>query len=198
MTTNSAPAKPLTKAYASFAVVDFETTGFDSEVDRIVQMAAIVVNFEGHVLQSFDTIVQPECPSQYTHGAQHIHGISEGQVSNGMPLSQALGALWNIINNHVFTAHNAQFDLGFLHAESARVGIHHTVHSYVDTLELARRTDTDRTRKHSLQALCEHYGIINEQAHEARSDALATAQLLMRLIKELGAESPEQIQSLLA
>jgi DNA polymerase III epsilon subunit-like protein len=198
MTTNSAPAKPLSAAYTSFAVVDFETTGFDPEVDRIVQMAAIVVNFQGQVLQSFDTIVQPEYPSHYTHGAQHIHGISEEQVSNGMPLSQALGALWNIINSHVFTAHNAQFDLSFLHAESARVGIQHTVHSHVDTLELARRTDTDRTRKHSLQALCEHYGITNEQAHEARSDALATAQLLMRLMKELGAESPQQLQSLFA
>lgn len=198
MTTNPEPVHSLPLAPLSFAVVDFETTGFNPDVDRIVQLAVIVINPQGHVLHSFDTIVKPESPAQYTHGAQHIHGISEENVSQGMPLSQALTSLWNIINCHVFTAHNAQFDLGFLHAESARVGINNTVNSYVDTLELARRTDTERTRKHSLQALCEHYGITNNQAHEARSDALATAQLLIHLMKDLGAESPEHLQGLLA
>jgi DNA polymerase III epsilon subunit family exonuclease len=198
MTTNSVPAIPTSQVCTSFVVVDFETTGFDPEIDRIVQLAAVVIDFDGHILESFDTIVKPESPEQYTHGAQHIHGISPDQVMNGMPLNQALNTLWGLINRHVFTAHNAQFDLGFLHAESARIGIQHTVETHVDTLNLARRTDADRTRKHSLQALCEHYGITNEQAHEARSDAMATAQLLLRLMKDLGVNSPEQIQSLLA
>jgi DNA polymerase III epsilon subunit family exonuclease len=198
MTTNSVPAIPPSQTCTSFVVVDFETTGFDPEIDRIVQMAAVVIDFNGHILHSFDTIVKPESPAQYTHGAQHIHSISPEQVVAGMPLSQALATLWPLINSHVFTAHNAQFDLGFLHAESTRIGIQHTVDTHIDTLELARRTDADRTRKHSLQALCEHYGITNEQAHEARSDAIATAQLLLHLMKDLGVNSPEQFQSLLA
>jgi DNA polymerase III epsilon subunit-like protein len=105
----------------SFAVVDFETTGLNPESDRIVQLAAVIVNGDGDITDSFDTIVKPESPSEYQHGAEHIHGISAEQVSNGMPLRIAHQKLWDISADNVFTAHNAQFDLGFLHAESERV-----------------------------------------------------------------------------
>jgi DNA polymerase III epsilon subunit-like protein len=198
MTHHSSLSTSASLGHVSFVVVDFETTGFDPTVDRIIQLAAVVVNGENQIQNIFDTIVTPECPSQYTHGAEHIHGISEAQVTQGMPLRAALDALWNITSEAIFTAHNAQFDLGFLHAESARVGINRTITHHVDTLLLARKTDVDRTRKHSLQALCEHYGIVHSQAHEARSDALATTELLFHLMRELDVSSPEQLQDLLA
>ena len=182
----------------SFAVVDFETTGVNPETDRIVQLAAIVVNGEGEIVDSFDTVVKPESPTEYVHGAEHIHGISEAEVQSGMPLKEALRKLWSISEGNLFTAHNARFDLGFLHAESARVGLGGRIHDYVDTLALARKTDEARTRRHSLEALCEHYGIERTRSHEAKADATATAELLMHLMKEMGVESPDQVSELFA
>jgi DNA polymerase-3 subunit epsilon len=183
----------------SFAVVDFETTGLNPETDRIVQLAAIIMNGEGDIIDSFDTIVKPESPSEYQHGAEHIHGISAEQVASGMPLRKALEQLWSISSGNVFTAHNAAFDLGFLHAESERVGIEGRIEFHIDTLELSRRTTgADTTRRHNLFALCEHYGIERDQVHDAKSDATATAQLLMHLIKELGVETPDQVAGLFA
>lgn len=183
----------------SFAVVDFETTGLNPETDRIVQLAAVIVNGEGDIVDSFDTIVRPECPAEYQHGAEHIHGISAEQVSSGMPLRKALEQLWSISAGNVFTAHNAAFDLGFLHAESERVGIEGRIEIHIDTLELSRRTTgAETTRRHNLFALCEHYGIERDQVHDAKSDATATAQLLMHLIKELGVETPDQVSELFA
>ena len=183
----------------SFAVVDFETTGLNPETDRIVQLAAIIMNGEGDIIDSFDTIVKPESPSEYQHGAEHIHGISTEQVANGMPLRKALEQLWSISSGNVFTAHNAAFDLGFLHAESERVGIEGRIEFHIDTLELSRRTTgADTTRRHNLFALCEHYGIERDQVHDAKSDATATAQLLMHLVKELGVETPDQVDGLFA
>ena len=183
----------------SFAVVDFETTGLNPETDRIVQLAAIIMNGEGDIIDSFDTIVKPESPSEYQHGAEHIHGISAEQVASGMPLRKALEQLWSISSGNVFTAHNAAFDLGFLHAESERVGIEGRIEFHIDTLELSRRTTgADTARRHNLFALCEHYGIERDQVHDAKSDATATAQLLMHLIKELGVETPDQVAGLFA
>ena len=176
-----------------FAVVDFETTGFKPETNRIVQLAAIVINGQGVMVDSFDTVVRPESPSEYTHGAEHIHGISEQQVANGMPLAEALQRLWAITKDTTFTAHNAQFDIGFLHAESDRVGIETRVDTHLDTLLLSRLTDVERTRKHSLEALCEHYGIERTQSHEARADATATAELLIHLFKEMNVCEPAQV-----
>jgi DNA polymerase-3 subunit epsilon len=73
-----------------------------------------------------------------------------------------------------------------------------TVTSFVDTLQLARRTDAERTRKHSLEALCAHYGIERERAHEARSDATATAELLFHLMREMNITSADQLDDLLS
>jgi len=199
MTSHELSTAPNTMRNVSFAVVDFETTGLNPETDRIVQLAAIIVNEEGNIVDSFDTIVKPESPSEYQHGAEHIHGISAEQVSGGMPLRNALEQLWSINAGHIFTAHNAAFDLGFLHAESERVGIEGRIEFHIDTLELSRRaTGADTTRRHNLLALCEHYGIERDQVHDARSDATATAQLLMHLIKELGVEMPDQVAELFA
>ena len=199
MTSHELSTAPNTMRNVSFAVVDFETTGLNPETDRIVQLAAIIVNGDGEIVDSFDTIVKPESPDEYQHGAEHIHGISAEQVSGGMPLRKALEQLWSINAGHIFTAHNAAFDLGFLHAESERVGIKGRIEFHVDTLELSRRTTgADTTRRHNLLALCEHYGIKRDQVHDARSDATATAQLLMHLIKELGVEIPDQVAELFA
>ena len=43
-----------------------------------------------------------------------------------------------------------------------------------------------------------HYGIERDKVHDAKSDATATAQLLMHLIKELGVETPDQVSELFA
>ena len=199
MTSQELSTAQLGMRNVSFAVVDFETTGLNPETDRIVHLAAVIVNGEGHIVDSFDTIVKPESPAEYQHGAEHIHGISAEQVSSGMPLRQALEQLWSISAGNVFTAHNASFDLGFLHAESERVGIEGQVEIHIDTLELSRRTaGTDTTRRHNLFALCEHYGIKRDKVHDAKSDATATAELLMHLMKEIGVETPDQVAELFA
>ena len=179
-----------------FAVVDLETTGFDPRKDRIVQMAAVVVDGRGEVVDAWDTVVRPESPDQYEHGAEHVHGISREMVENGMPLRDALTRIWSLAEGRVFTAHNARFDISFLEAESQRVGIARQVERHVDTLELARRADLERSRKHSLQALCEHYGVERDRAHEAMSDARATATILLKLIDELGVVSTDQLPGL--
>lgn len=180
----------------SFAVVDFETTGTDPRTDRIVQMAAVIVNGRGDVVDTFDTVVRPQNPSHYVHGAQDIHGISEQDVEQGMPLREALQRLWSVSDGHLFAAHNARFDIDFLHAESERVGLDQKVDRYIDTLELARRSDVSKERRHSLDALCRHYGIERERSHEAMADATATAELLFHLIREVGVENPDQLPEL--
>lgn len=182
----------------TFVVVDCETTGVSPAVDRLLQVAAVVVNGCGEIIESFDTIVRPENPAEYKHGAEHVHGISTSDVAGGMPLRHALEKLIDIASGHVFTAHNAPFDLGFLHAEAERVGIEHRFDTYIDTLTLSRRLDTDKLRRHTLDALCEHYSIERARAHEALADATATATLLIHLLHEMNVASVDQLSELLA
>ena len=181
----------------AFVVVDCETTGVSPSSDRILQIAAVVVNTRGEIIDSFDTIVRPESPAEYVHGAEHIHGISPDHVQRGMPLRQALERLIEISDGRIFAAHNAPFDVGFIHAEAERVGITHRFERYIDTLTLSRRIDSEKSRRHTLDALCEYYGIVRDRAHEALSDATATATVLAHLLRELQVVSPDQVFELL-
>ena len=198
MTSPIEPAREQGLDNISFAVVDCETTGVNPATDRILQVAAVIVNGTGKVVDEFHTVDRPESPEEYEHGAEHIHGISQEQVRNGMPLREALERLWDISDGNVFTAHNARFDISFLRAESERVGIAPRVDSHIDTLALARRIDAEKSRRHSLDALCEHYGIERERAHDAKADATATAELLIHLMNDLGVKSPDQLPDLFA
>ncbi|MFM8794855.1 MAG: exonuclease domain-containing protein, partial [Acidimicrobiales bacterium] len=183
------PHSPDTSLHDTlFAVVDVETTGLDPGADRILQMAAVVVDSRGRVVEEFETVVRPESPDEYEHGAEHIHGISREMVEQGMPLRNALQNFLSVVDGRILAAHNARFDVSFLHAESRRVGLEWKVSRYVDTLQLSRRTDTSSGRRHNLEALCEHYGVTRARAHEASSDAKAAASILLKLIEELGVE----------
>lgn len=178
-----------------FAVIDVETTGLNPATDRILQVAAVVVDESGTVMESFDTVVRPESPSEYTHGAEHVHGISRAAVENGMPLRDAIERLKQMSSNAVFTAHNARFDLGFLAAEASRVGAEWSVDSFVDTLHLSRSLDESREHSHRLTDLCDRYGIERDRAHDALSDARATAQLLTMLLSESRSRESQPSQS---
>lgn len=184
--------------HITFVVVDVETTGFDPSHDRVLQVAAVVAAGDGTIVESFDTIVRPENPSEYVHGAEHVHGISSAQVADGMPLSGALDRLIELVAPHRFTAHNARFDLGFLRAESDRVGLQWSVPQHLDTLALARQSDPERQRPHSLSALCAHYGISRDREHEALADAQATVAVLFHLCRDLGINSVEQLDAVMS
>jgi hypothetical protein len=97
MTSHDISTAPETMRNVSFAVVDFETTGLNPETDRIVQLATVIINGDGDIIDSFETIVKPENPGEYQHGAEHIHGITAEQVANGMPLRIALEKAKNFI-----------------------------------------------------------------------------------------------------
>lgn len=185
------------RAPRHFTVVDVETTGLDPANHRVIQLAAVRIDWDGQVIDSFDTVVRPESPEEYEHGAEQIHGISAEVVSRGMALREALKRLHETVVGSVVVGHNIRFDLGFLAAEADRVGLSLALEPHLDTLRLARRLDVERGRSHRLGDLCERYGIDIERAHDALADATATARLLLKLLPEHGITEPGQLEHLL-
>jgi len=178
---------------SEFTVVDVETTGLDPENDRIIQVAAIRVGWDGTVIDSFDTVVRPENPETYEHGAEHIHGISADAVARGMPVGQAMSRLARSLDGSILTGHNVRFDIGFLAAECRRAGVALTLSPWIDTLWLARQLDPEKQHSHRLGDLCNRYGIPVTKTHDALADATATAALLFRLLPQHGITSPDNV-----
>ena len=87
------------------------------------------------------------------------------------------------LSDAMLIIHNAQFDLGFLNAELAKLGGQRlTQDRAIDTVSLARRRFPGAPA--SLDALCQRFGIDNATRtnHGARLDAELLAEVYLELI----------------
>ena len=176
-----------------FAVVDTETTGLSSDNDRLLQIGVVVVRADGQVENQFATHIKRRFLKPGHLGAHFVHGITRSDLRNGIPISEAILAMQEMIEGCVFTAHNAQFDLGFLRAEAKRANVSLIINAPICTLKMSRSLDPKLTMSHKLSEIAKRYGVVNARAHDALADAQVTAAVLPRLLGELGITTVEQL-----
>ncbi len=168
-------------ATLSYAVVDVETTGTGAgRGDRITEVAVAVVR-DGRVVDTFSSLVNPERP--IPRYITQLTGISWAMVKDAPPFRDVSDTLRALLAGHVFVAHNAPFDWGFVNMEMERAGVGALDNERLCTVRLARRLLSHLPRR-SLDHVTAHYGITVESRHRALGDALATAQVLTHLLDD--------------
>ena len=166
----SSPATPSATT-TGFAVLDLETSGLaPSKGARIIEIGVVAVGLDGTVVEQWETLVDPGCGP----GPTHIHGVDAAMLSGAPSFDEIVGDLARVLAGRTLVAHNATFDVGFLDAELERSGVRWSRTSLC-TMRLARRRGHHPA---NLAACCAAYGIVNQGAHRALADALATAELL--------------------
>ncbi|MFF1837271.1 exonuclease domain-containing protein [Streptomyces sp. NPDC058231] len=167
---------------------DLETTGTDIEADRIVTAAVVAVEADGRPPEARTWLLDPgvTIPRQ----ASAIHGIStEHARRHGVAANPAIeeitSAVAEVLNSGTpLVVMNARYDLSLLDRECRRHGIEPLVERLrggaalspvIDPLVLDKHVDRYRKGSRKLQALCEHYGVPLDDAHNAVADALAAA-----------------------
>jgi DNA polymerase III epsilon subunit family exonuclease len=173
---------------AGYAVFDCETTGIDPERDEIVSFAVVRLNARGDEVARLTTLVRPSQP--IPPEATAVHGISDADVARAPTLTELAPELFVLLEGAVFVAHNAGFDLSMLKHDLAVVGVRYQPPAVACTLEAFRLLEP-LAPAHSLEALCDRYGI-ELDAHHALDDALATAALL-RVVLAAGL-APETVE----
>lgn len=179
-----------------FAVVDVETSGLSLRRDRVLQVGIVVVDRHGVVLDRWASLVRPRRRLFYRVGPTRLHGIRRRAVRHAPALALVIEQLSSRLDGAVFVAHNAQFDLGFLHKAAAEVGSPLPIGSSLCTLQLSRQLDPDRQLSHRLSALCDRYDIVLVRPHDALADADATAAVLPHLLTAHGIQSSGQVGAL--
>lgn len=164
------------------AVVDVETTGLYN-TDRIVEVAVVVLDGGGNVVDEYDTLVDP----QRDVGPTDLHGITATMVSAAPTFEEIAAALAARLDGAVLVAHNLTFDVRMLRNEFERVGARLLPGDGLCTLE---------TTGERLSVACERFEIPLTMAHRALCDARATAQLLMELIDEAPELPPARVEAL--
>jgi DNA polymerase III subunit epsilon len=151
------------------AFLDFETTGLSPHRgDRVCEVALQRV-VGGVVEISYTTLVDPERPQSARSFA--VNQISAEQLASAPTFSAIAGSLRAALAGTVIVAHNAPFDLEFLHAELALAGQPPLRVPSIDTLSIARRLFPKRP-SHSLAALATALGS-PPPSHRAMDDVLA-------------------------
>ena len=164
----------------TFVVLDVETTGGTAGEAALTEVGAAAYR-GGECLGTFATLVDPGCP--VPDFVSQLTGITDAMVAGAPPPAWAVGRLLEFAGDAVVVGHNVAFDLSFVDAEAGRAGLARGDNPVVDTLALARRLVRDVVPGCSLHALAAALRLEHRPAHRALADALATADLLHRLIE---------------
>lgn len=158
-------------------VVDFETTGFDSDTDKICEVGYCDMLFdqEWSAGRPHEEFINPgrEIPAT----AKAVHHITEDMVCSAMPAEKVLPGVF-AENIDLFAAHNAEFDSSFADA----VGFERR---WLCTYRLSLHRIVD-SPSHKNQVLRYHLGFddIEGDAHRAGHDAKVTAEILCYMLNQ--------------
>ncbi|MDQ3023717.1 MAG: exonuclease domain-containing protein [bacterium] len=176
-----APAPSPRLDELSYTVLDLETTGGAPPEHRITEVAAYRV--EGlEVKGRFHSLVNPQ--RSIPVFVSSLTGITSEMLKHSPASDVVLEDLGVFAGDSVIVAHHSEFDLKFINHELLRAGKHEITNSDLCTCELARRILPWLPSK-SLGNLAGYFGIPMAKRHRADEDALATAQLLIILLRYL-------------
>jgi DNA polymerase-3 subunit epsilon len=181
--------KPGSHCHAlNYLVLDFETTGLDPAKDEI--LSAGYVEIEGLEIKlnsATHQLVKPE--QNISEASIIIHNITHDQAEQGQSLQAVLDELLERMSGKILIAHHASVEMGFLKQACQKVYRSDWLTPVIDTQWMAMNYRQKRNIHYSpgsmrLAALREYYHLPRYKAHNALSDALATAELFLALLTE--------------
>jgi DNA polymerase-3 subunit epsilon len=181
----------------SFIAFDTETTGVDTSTARIVQAAVLLIEPDGKILAEMTCLCNPEEP--IPAAASQIHGITDDRVCSALKSAATVGIISHVL--HSFGAmdgvpvviYNTPYDAGLLRAETIRCKLQQAAANwdtclapfqyFLDPLCIDREVDRYRRGSRKLEAVAAFYGVKVDGAHDARSDAMAAAAIMRKILE---------------
>ena len=162
-------------------VFDTETTGLSpANGDRLVEIGCIELVNRIETGRVYHAYCNPERAMPIE--AERVHGLSEAFLSDKPLFEDIVEDLLDFLDDSPLVAHNASFDFAFLNAELSATGrLKIAMSRMVDTLAISRTRFPGA--KHSLDALCNRFGI--DRSHRVQHGALLDAELLAQVYIEL-------------
>ena len=175
---NPGGEKKLTEI--SYTVFDTETTGLHPmKGDEIVSIGAVrIVN--GRILreETFDHIVDPGRP--IPAASTNIHGIDDARVKGEKNSTEVIRAFSRFAENTVLVGHSTGFDLKFFEIKEKQTGVKLSM-PVLDT-GLLSAVAHPYHEDHSIEGIAGRVGVRVTGRHTALGDAIATAELFLKLV----------------
>ena len=122
----------------SFVVFDTETTGLDSNTERLTEIGAVYVeNGKINEEKKFCTFVNPGKP--IPQKVVDLTGINDAMVADAPTPEEAIRAFKEFCGDNILVAHNAHsFDMLFIRKAGEKAGVSWDENTYIDTLPMGQ------------------------------------------------------------
>lgn len=179
-----------------FVALDLETTGLDPRRDEILSIG--MVDFRAGRIELGTAAHYLVSPTRAIPARSAvIHQITDDLAAQGQPLSDVLPPLLARLAGGVLLGHHIRVEREFLDVACRRLYGAPFLMPLADTEALIRRWLEQRNQPFAardlrLHALRERYGLPRYKAHNALTDALATAELFCAFAakRDLGRKAP--------
>ena len=161
------------------AFVDIETTGTTATGDRITEIGILRV-VDGRLEEEWSTLVNPEC--SIPPEIQFLTGITNAMVADAPTFAEIRRDVRDRLEGHLFVAHNARFDYGFVKNEFRRTGDAFSA-DVLCTVRLSRKLYPQQ-RHHGLDAIVDRHRLSGADRHRALGDARLVWEFVQTLYRE--------------
>ncbi len=162
-----------------FAVVDVETTGGYAAGHKMTEIA-IVVHDGIREVDRYCTLLNPK--QSIPASIQALTGITPEMVSDAPEFKEVADEVRRVLAEHIFVAHNVNFDYAFVKQAFSEVGIDYKP-KRLCSVRYTRQIEKG-LRSYSLKNLCSHFGLENRAPHRAWGDAEVTSQILALMLNK--------------
>ena len=179
--------QPINKT--KLLAVDLEMTGLSASKDHVISMGWVPIDEqEIHLNKACYYLIKS---SKEVGDSATIHGITDREKSQGVPIKSVYDHFIQACQQRILVVHCAAIDVPFLNRISKTVYASPFKPLVIDTMALEKEQLMHRNtiiQQNDLQlSRCrQNYKLPNYQGHNAMSDALATAELLLAIISEIG------------
>ena len=147
------------------AFVDIETTGGNSERDRITEIG--IKTLANGQETAWEYLLDPQ--TFIPQNIQRLTGITPEMVAGQPPFDELALQIKRELEGKIFVAHNARFDYGFIKASFKRLGLDFRP-KVLCTVKLSRLLFPQQAR-HNLDTIIATHGLTVSARHRALGDA---------------------------
>lgn len=159
-------------------VFDFETTGLSATDCKIIEIGAVKIR-NGKIIEQFETFVDPE--EHIPEDSTKIHGIVDSDVAGAPNFHKALQDFYKWTRKSTLVGYNVAFDYSFL-AKYGREAGYNFDNPQIDAMKLAVK-NVRGLKNFKLKTVATGLGVLLDNAHRAVYDAIATAEVFIKLAK---------------
>lgn len=198
-----APVETREAGFKSFVAFDIETTGVHTDIDAMIEIAAIKV-IDGTIVESdqftFQELVHPY-KKRIPESVEELTGITNEMTKDAREMWEVFPDFAAFAEDYPLVGYNCMaFDSKFL----VRAGRYSNLviqNQYFDVMRYAEQYRDSlelQEKKNSLQTLSEKLGVVNTRAHRALADAVTTAQCYLKLSEMDGEQEEVSLDDMLS